>query len=326
MNKTSVLIIDDNNSGLRLDIFLSKNHPDISRASIQAQIKEGSTSVNGNIVRPSYILKAGDKVISGIHQTTIDQDYALSNYDMPLDILFEDSDLIVLNKPPGISVHTSQNEKEKTLVNALINYYPAISKVNDTSSTAKSIFRPGIVHRLDKETSGVMVVAKNIKTLEYLQQIIKNRQIKKQYLALCYGWPNSKTGKLINYLGRKNNNRKVFTEVGVIHGKLAISYYKIIQYFLTDDNKRFSLIEFDILTGRTHQIRSQSLLNGFPVLGDKYYFTKESKEISKRIGIERQALHSWKLSFIPPGESENKEYVAPLATDISTIISKHKPY
>lgn len=323
MNSTKTVTIDNTNSGNRLDIFVSEAFPNISRSSIQNQIKKGLITVNNEAVKPSYILKNGDTILCDFDFPATNQINVLSNYDIPLDIIYEDSDIIVLNKPAGISVHTSENEKEKTLVNALVNYYPEIAKVNTPSSIEKNIARPGIVHRLDKDTSGVMVVAKNLMAFEYLKQIIKTRQISKKYLALCYGWPDKKSGKLINYLGRKNNDRKVFTEVGVINGKMAISHYKVIQSFITDKKEHFSLIQFDILTGRTHQIRCQSLLHGFPILGDKYYFTKESKQLSVRLGAKRQALHSWKLSFkLLNGEGKN-EYEAPLSEDIASITSKH---
>jgi 23S rRNA pseudouridine1911/1915/1917 synthase len=166
MNSTKTVTIDNTNSGNRLDIFVSEAFPNISRSSIQNQIKKGLITVNNEAVKPSYILKNGDTILCDFDFPATNQINVLSNYDIPLDIIFEDSDIIVLNKPAGISVHTSENEKEKTLVNALVNYYPEIAKDKTPSSIEKNISRHGIVHRLDKYTTGDMDVSKKLKEIE----------------------------------------------------------------------------------------------------------------------------------------------------------------
>lgn len=324
MSNKKIFTIKPLSAGTRFDMYVSKQFTNVSRSVIQNHIKAGNILVNGHRARSSYMLKTNDAVTCAFDITTKEELKELSKFDFPLDIIFENSDLIVLNKPSGISVHTSENETEQTLVNALINYYPMISEAKASSENTK-INRPGIVHRLDKYTSGAMIVAKNKETLHYLYGIIKNRQIKKCYVALCFGWPEIKSGKLLNYLGRKNSNRKLFTEVGVLNGKMAISNYEVLNYYKTQNNRNLSLVRFDIITGRTHQIRAQSLINGFPIIGDKYYYTKESQLLSRQLGAKRQMLHSQQITFTLNGESASKTFCAPIAKDIQAIISKYSP-
>ena len=309
----------------RLDKYLQQNISSFSRTEIQNNIKAGNVLVNELVSKSSCRLKHGDtiKIISHVNNSSSIDLLAPAN--VPLDIIFEDENVIVINKNSGISVHPAHSSNQPSVVNALINHYPAISNVVLEKDNPTSLLRPGVVHRLDKDTSGTMIFAKNIKTLEYLMQCFKKRDVVKQYRAICYNWPNEDSGKLINYLGRKRSDRKFYSETGISNGKKAVSDFKVVSYFKSN-NRTLSLLNFRIFTGRTHQIRVQSLLMGNPVLGDKRYFTRESKMLSQSLSIKRQLLHSFRLSITLPGDKELTTYVSPLPDDMSTIVNslEHK--
>jgi 23S rRNA pseudouridine1911/1915/1917 synthase len=180
------------------------------------------------------------------------------------------------------------------------------------------------VHRLDKNTSGVIIAAKNAKTLYGLSKQIKDKAATKIYWAICWGWPKSDQGRLINFIGRDPKDRKKMAEVGPKKGREAISDYKVLRH-LTDDNENYySLIEFNIKTGRTHQIRVQSKLMGNPILGDEVYGNKISQELSRKLNIKRQLLHARYLSITIPSESKQRTFEASLPDDFKSICEKLK--
>lgn len=238
---------------------------------------------------------------------------------IPLDIVYEDRDIIVLNKQAGISVHPSINEPSETLVDALIVKYPEIKNVGDSPTiSGQGNFRPGIVHRLDKDTSGLLVVAKNQRTFEFLKKQWQEGQVVKKYLTLVWGHPKEK-GEIISELARspKDFRKRMVVNPGKnkkkeLKGKLAITEYKVVKKY-----KDFSLVEVSPKTGRTHQIRVHMASIGHPVAGDKIYGGKE-KNLK---GLTRHFLHAFYLSFaLPDGKKLALE--ADLPDDLKQFLAK----
>ncbi len=305
----------------RLDLFLLEIFPNHSRSSIQRQITNGNVKVNQKIAKPSIKLKVGDVVSYPDFSIDPSLKLPIEPLDIKLDIIFENKDVLIINKPAGIAVHPSKGNEHNTLVNALINYDNNISSVVLDPKSELSLSRPGIIHRLDKDTSGIMMVAKNINSFKYLSNQIKSRKIQKIYHAICFGWPKNQNDVLINYLGRSNNNRLLYTEVGINKGRESVSKYKVLDYFKNTHGDKFSYVEFDIKTGRTHQIRTQSLLMGNPVIGDKSYYNKQSLKFSKCIHAQRQMLHAYSLKVILPDHNAPSEFFAPLPDDFKSMLS-----
>ena len=235
---------------------------------------------------------------------------------IPLDVIYEDDDVIVVNKRPGISVHPSANEPSGTLANALIARYPELSGVGDPStSSGQENLRPGMVHRLDKDTSGILVVARNQKTFEFLKKEWQEGKVIKKYLALVWGRPKEK-GEIVSELARSPKDfwKRTVVKPGkkALAGKLAITEYKVVDKF-----KEYSLIEVYPKTGRTHQIRVHMASLGHPVAGDKTY--GQGKKIPE--GLGRQFLHAFYLSFsLPSGKKLALE--ADLPEDLSAVLTK----
>jgi len=306
--------------GIRLDQYLTNNQIVPSRSKAQKLIKSNNILLNDVAVKSSHILKNGD-VISIQFETISPLNTRVKDKKYVLDIIFEDENVIVLNKPFGLSVHPSETTNEYTLCDYLLDYYPPMSEAVMDYTNKTALIRPGIVHRLDKDTSGVMVVAKNLKSLRYLSDLFKSRSVKKEYFAVCYGWPSNQQGVLSNYLGRKKSDRKVFTEVGLSSGKYALSKYYVEQCFAKFHIGNYSLVKFIIYTGRTHQIRAQSLLMNHPVIGDKYYYTNQSKLLSKRLLVNRQLLHSFSLAIKLPDNDYTSVFKSTLPQDMECLLS-----
>jgi 23S rRNA pseudouridine1911/1915/1917 synthase len=305
--------------GERLDAFLATELSDYSRSYLANLIKSGKVLVNKKIEKPKYNLKSDD--IIEIDLVVRITDLALAAENIDLDIIYEDENILVLNKQAGIVVHPGAGNPSGTLVNALIAHFPKIKEAVFEKGNLLSESRPGLVHRLDKDTSGVILVAKNTRSLHSLAKQIQNRSVKKQYLALCYGWPANDSGALINYIGRDPKNRKMMAEIGQEHGREAISDYVVKKYFTDQFKNKLSLIQFKIQTGRTHQIRLQSKLMRHPVMGDVVYNSKESLEASKKLGITRQLLHAEKIVVHLLDQKNSKEFTAPIPEDFANIIS-----
>lgn len=313
------IIVDNNSNGIRLDQFLSSQFTDYSRNYFANLIKSGHVRVNGSAAKPSGKIKTNDKIdINFVEIEAID----LAPEKIPLEIIYEDQDVIVINKQAGLVVHPALSTKNGTLINALLAHFPQIKEAVYDKKSKVSLLRPGLVHRLDKDTSGAIIVAKNARSMHSLSRQIQNRTVKKIYWALCAGWPKKDNGELVNFLGRSEKNRKEFTEVGESKGKKAISQYRVLDYLLTKDKQKVSLIEFDIKTGRTHQIRSQAKLAGFPVIGDAAYFNKASKEISLKYLATRQLLHSKSLTITLPGENKPRTFEAEIPEDFKRFLSE----
>lgn len=314
------LTVDKSDHGIRLDQYLFQKNPDYSRSYFSHLIKTGLVVVNGLAKKSSYHIETGDKIEFNLIEKPALGPIEAEN--IPLDVIFENDDVVVVNKQAGLVVHPAAGNHHGTLVNALAYNFPKIKDAVREQGNELSKSRAGLVHRLDKDTSGVIIVAKNTRSLIFLSKQIKDRKAVKKYLALCAGWPKTDTGKLVNYLGRDSKNRKSYTEVGKEKGREAISNFQVVNYFETKSCKRITLIEFEIETGRTHQIRAQAKLAGFPVIGDTTYLSQESKLVSNSLGASRQMLHAKELKIALPDSLDKRNFEAPNPADFSQILDK----
>lgn len=296
---------------MRLDIYLKQKHPELSRSQIIKDIKNGLVLVNGQKVKPSYNIHLGDKI--SYEPKPKKNLMNLSPSDIPLQIIYEDQNILVINKPAGLSVHPSpERPREITLINALINYYPAIKKVGEDR------WRPGLVHRLDKDTSGVLVVAKNNPTFYELKYQFQNHLVKKTYLALVYGEVKESKGEIDLAIGRSKKyplKQTIFKKrTEERKAKPAITGYKVVKRY-----RGFTLLEVYPQTGRTHQIRVHLAAIGHPVVGDTKYGPKKPKI---KISLKRQFLHAFSITF----SLANKNYTfeADLSDDLKEILKSLK--
>lgn len=290
------IIINETDSGWRIDKFLSSFakamadkkeevffNEDITRGEIIRRINDGKILVSGKKIKPNYILKEGDKI--EISPIKIEKDL-VCNKEKRFKILYQDKNLIVVDKPAGIQVHPDQRKRNDTLVNGLLFEFPEIRTVGDDPS-----MRPGIVHRLDKDTSGIMVVARNQDAFDELKSRFKNREIEKKYWAIVYGILNEKKGIIEKPLARSSNYKKQVVASRKTKTKIrpAVTEYRVLEEF-----GNYSLVEASPKTGRTHQIRVHLASIGHPVVGDEKYILKR---IKKAPGAKRQLLHAKSLAF-----------------------------
>jgi len=310
-------IVYKNEIGERTDKFLAQEFSEFSRSYFERLILDNKVLVNGRKIKANQILKLDDEItIDFIAQV---QHKDPQGEDIALNIIFEDDNVMVINKPAGLVVHPAVGHSGNTLINALLNHFPKISEAVYDKENPISRLRPGLVHRLDKDTSGIMIVAKNERAMHSLSKQIQNRTVKKIYVGLCYGWPKNEEGTMQSFLGRHPKNRKKIAEISEEKGKEAITDYHVIDNY-THNKDKISLIEFDIKTGRTHQIRVQISNLGHPILGDNFYGNRLSEKLSTRLNISRQLLHAKKLTISLPGESKDQTFEAPLPDDISKVI------
>ncbi len=289
--------------GLRLDVYLASRLSSLSRTHIQKLIKAGHVSVNNMAADSSrYKIKLNDCIDVTIPPP---EDSIFEPEKIPLDIIYEDKHLIILNKSPGIVVHPASGRKSHTLVNALLYYSKHLSQIG-------GLQRPGIVHRLDKDTSGVMVVAKTDSVHVALSMQFQNREIVKKYYALVEGLFKQANGTIELPIGRSIRNRKKMA-VGMKRSRKAVTSYKVLKQF-----RDCTLLEIGLHTGRTHQIRVHMAYTHHPVIGDKTYYTKSKK--CKDLGINRQMLHAYMLGFIHPVTNKYLEFTAPLPYDMKRAI------
>ena len=272
------LIIDELTDNIRIDTYLADYMQDFSRSKIQSEIKKGSVLVNSKTVKPSYSVKEGDEIVFEIPETTI----KIEPENIPLDIVWEDENMLVVNKPSGMLTHPTTIETTGTLVNALL------FKYGENLSDVNGEFRRGILHRLDRNTSGMLMIAKNNKTHEYLVEKMKQGEMTKKYLAVVKGVIEEDEFTINKPIGRNPNQpRKMAIVEG---GKESISKVKVLERF-----KDATLIEVHLITGRTHQIRVHLSSIGHPVYNDTLYGFGKMK-----IKTEEQVLESYKLSFPHP--------------------------
>jgi 23S rRNA pseudouridine1911/1915/1917 synthase len=284
--------------GTRLDKFVSEKCPEISRTQAQKLVVEGHITVNGCAAKPSLKLDVGDKIDIFIPPTPPSP---LSPETIPLNILYEDDDLLVVDKPAGLTVHPAPGHPEHTLVNAILAHFPHLADISDS-------LRPGIVHRLDKDTSGVMLVAKNRAAQLNLINQFKSRAIVKAYLVLVNGRLTPERGIIEAAIGRHPGNRKRMAVV--TGGREARTQYRVIKYI--DD---YTLLEVTPETGRTHQIRVHLAAIGYPVLGDAVYGVKSPH-------LPRQFLHASRLGFKLPSTGEYVEFTSELPLDLAKALKE----
>ena len=289
----------------RADKYLAMCLPELSRSRLQSLIKSGYVRVDGRAISKSSEILSGNAVID-IRippQTTS----SLKPENIPLDIIFENDDMIVVNKAAGMVVHPSAGHDSGTLVHAALAHAPDMEGVGGET-------RPGVVHRLDKDTSGIILLAKNDRTLRWLQNQFSSRQVEKKYITLVDGKPPTPSGRVEASIGRDPHNRKLMAVVSPIKGRDAISEYRTLENF-----KKQTLLEIHPITGRTHQIRLHMKFLGCPVAGDKIY-----GQHKVTIPIPRHFLHAQRLTIKLLGEEETRTFEAALAPELQQIIIRLK--
>lgn len=291
-------LIENEGVGERLDIFLQHKFPSFSRSHIKNMIEKNCVFVNGKQVKSGYKLRENDKISVTIKAP---EKISTEEEDVPFDIVYEDDDVVVVNKPQGLVVHPCTSTKCGTLVNGLLHRVKNLSGIN-------GVLRPGIVHRLDKDTSGLLVVAKNDKAHIALQEQIKNKTCKRIYLAVLTGNLKEDSGEIVTKIARDKKDRKKMAVADV--GREAITNYRVLERF-----KDACLVEFSLKTGRTHQIRVHAKYLNHPVVGDKVY----GKEVK---GLNGQLLHAYKLSFIHPTTGKEVSFTAPLPDYFENYLQK----
>ena len=320
MNKIINLIVDKNNQNKRVDIFLSKYEEKISRTKIKNLIEKGYLEINNlKVLEPSKKVSIKDKIKLEVPEL---KKLEIKPYKYKLDIIYQDNDIMVINKPTGLVVHPGAGNFDNTLVNALINY----DKKNLSSINGE--LRPGIVHRLDKDTSGVIIVAKNNFAHTHLSEQFNEHSIDRKYIALVWGKLRPRKGVIKTFITRSSKNRQLM-DVSQTKGKLAITNYKTVEIYENDRVPTLSLVEYKLKTGRTHQIRVHMKFKGNPILGDKSYKKKLKKlkdvdpELDKIIKkIDRQCLHAKLLGFLHPVKNERLFFESKLPSDLDKIVKK----
>jgi 23S rRNA pseudouridine1911/1915/1917 synthase len=318
MNKTIEFLVNRIDSGKRLDVFLSKEIKSLTRSYIKKLIEKNKVSLNKiQNISPATKVKINDKIIITFDAVN---DIKLIPSKIKLDIVYEDNDLLIIDKPKGMVVHPGAGNYENTLVNALIYKYKSnLSDVNGNS-------RPGIVHRIDKETSGLLVVAKNNLSHSNLGKQFSDHSIKRKYQCLAWGVIRPLNGRIETLISRNKNNRQLMT-VTDVNGKKAITNYKTIKVFNIKDIPKISLIECELETGRTHQIRVHLKYKGTSLLGDKQYGKKniKFKKINKNFfnslsQLNGQALHAQTLEFIHPTKKKWISFKSKLPKDFKKTL------
>ena len=285
----------------RLDVFLTACLPEFSRSRIQGLIRNGSVCVGGEpVTKTGRDLEAGDRVEIRI-PAPVPSGLVAEN--IHLDIIFENDDLLVVNKPAGMVVHPSPGHDRGTLVHAILGHVPGLEGIGGEE-------RPGIVHRLDKETSGLIVVAKNEQAHRWLQDQFRNRSVEKIYLALVDGKPPTPSGRVEAPIGRNSTHRKLMSVVQPEKGRVAVSEYRTLESF-----PDHTLLEVHPLTGRTHQIRVHMAFLGCPITGDTIYGKKKPS-----IDLDRHFLHAYKLKIILPGEQQPRVFEAGLPEQLDSVL------
>lgn len=312
MKKSDQFIVRTDDAGLRLDVFVSKMMPQITRSHAKKLVDDGHVLVNGLPKKTSYLLKAGEKIsVEEVAPGKLD----LEAQELPLDILYEDGDVVVVNKAAGMVVHPGAGVSKGTLVNALLAHCKDLSGIG-------GVERPGIVHRLDKGTSGVIIVAKNDRSHQSLSKQFKDRTVEKHYLALAYGRLPAEHGIIDAPIGRHGSHRqKMSTKTN--RGRASVTEWKVVERF----GNHFTLLDINLHTGRTHQIRVHLSSIGHALVGDVLY---GGKKVAKRVTddklqgiislIERPMLHSASIAFDLPGSNKRVVLKAPLPDDINNLI------
>lgn len=285
----------------RLDYYLSLEMNELSRSYAQKLIKDKFVTVNGQYKKQSYLVNEGDIIEIFLPEK---EELKLEKENIPLDIIFEDSDIAVINKPQGLVVHPAPGNYSGTLVNALLYHIDNLSSIN-------GIIRPGIIHRIDKDTSGLLIIAKNDYSHKILSNDLKTHEINREYIALCHGRLTQSNGTINMPIGRDLRDRKKMA-VTQVNSKNAITYFTVLKNF-----ENYSLLKLKLETGRTHQIRVHLSHINHPIVGDPIY-SKNSNEF----GINKQMLHAFKIKFNHPRSKEIMTFYAPFPNEFKNIIKK----
>jgi len=310
--------VKNKEKNLRIDILLSNQDNKLSRSRVKSLILENKLKINNIIINdPSKKIKLNDEIYFEISEP---EKETLEPFKYPLDIVHEDKDLIVINKSAGISMHPGPGNYDNTIVNALINYD------NKNLSNIGNELRPGIVHRIDKDTSGLIVIAKNNISHENLSKQFSDHSITRVYQALVWGKIRPQNGKIETFITRSSRNRQMM-EVSSKKGKKAVTNYKTLEIFEDEKIPTFSLVECKLETGRTHQIRVHLSYKGNNILGDKKYKKKFKKFVGidseledSIIGLNRQFLHAKTIGFIHPKKNKQMIFNSILPNELEIIL------
>ncbi len=304
-------------AGIRLDCLVAAELDHCSRSFATTLIRQGCIAVDGSVKKPGYPVKAGETVSGEIPQP---ENLSFLPEAIPLNILYEDAELLVVNKAPGMVVHPAPGHLGGTLANALMHHCPDLTGISGG-------LRPGIVHRLDKDTSGALVVAKNSRSMHHLAAQFKSREVRKLYLALVFGVPAADAGAVDLPIGRHPVDRKKMS-VNTHTPRSALTHWRMVERFTGA-----CLLELDIRTGRTHQIRVHCNAMGHPVIGDPVYgkhgekkrLAAESVEMGRAVmELSRQMLHAWQLSFVHPVTAKKMSLEAPMPADMDHLIHRFR--
>ena len=294
-------IVKEDEAGKRLDAYVSSKNEEITRTSAQRLIEEKHILVNGKLQKVAYKISIGDEIsIEEVEAKEIE----LKAQDIPIEIIYEDKDIVVVNKPKGMVVHPANGNPDGTLVNAIM------AKCGETLSGIGGEIRPGIVHRLDKDTSGLLIIAKNDVAHVKLSEQLKNHEIKKTYIALVRGVVKENEATINMPIGRSTSDRKKMAVTK--NGKNAVTHIKVLKRY-----EKYTLLQINIETGRTHQIRVHLSHIGYPIIGDYIYSNGKNE-----FGIVGQCLHAQKLEFKHPITNKEMKIEAPLPQYFSDIINK----
>tara|TARA_B100000029_G_C17480439_1_gene925345 strand:+ start:43 stop:1023 length:981 start_codon:yes stop_codon:yes gene_type:complete len=318
MNKTITFLAKETDINVRLDKFLNNNLKNYTRSQIKKIIiSKGVNIKNKTVILPSYRIKFDDHIEITISEIKSED---IKPKKIKIDIIYEDKEIIIVDKPSGLTVHPGAGNKENTLVNGLMYIY------KKNLSNLSGPFRPGIVHRIDKETSGLLVVAKNNTAHAKLSEQFSNHSIKRKYIALVWGVIRPLKGKIVTLLSRSKKNRQLMS-VNMTSGKNAITNYKTIKVFNYKQIPKISLVECNLETGRTHQIRVHFSHVGNPLLGDKKYgkkklqFKKIDKDFHKILtNFDRQALHAKSLGILHPTKNKIINFESKLPQDLKKML------
>lgn len=283
----------------RLDVFLSEKL-DKTRSAVKKLVDDGEITVGGNKVKAGRVLKIGEEIFVSIPDP-VKLDLEAEN--IPLDIIYQDKDIAIINKPQGMTVHAGNGTHGSTLVNALLYHLDSLSGIN-------GVIRPGIVHRIDKDTSGLLVVAKNDAAHLSLSEQIKNKTCHRIYLALLEGTVKQNDGVIDTFIGRSDKNRTMMAVKD--SGRRAVTHFKVLKRY-----KEFTFAEFKLETGRTHQIRVHCKYIGHPIVGDPVYGYEKQK-----FKLNGQLLHAWKLELTHPSTGERMSFEAPLPDYFQAVLQK----
>jgi 23S rRNA pseudouridine1911/1915/1917 synthase len=317
MKKIINLLVGTQDDILRVDQFINKYEKDLSRSKIKNLILKKNLSINNKLNDdPSKKTKINDKISLIIPEP---EEVNLKPFEYKIEIIYEDNDLLVLNKKADISMHPGAGNKDRTLVNALINYKKKLSNINGE-------LRPGIVHRIDKHTSGLVVIAKNNFTHENLSNQFSEHSIERKYQTLVWGKLRPSNGRIETLITRSSKNRQLMS-VSLSKGKNSITNYKTLEIFEKETVPTFSLIECKLETGRTHQIRVHMSYKGNNIVGDQKYKKKFkkikniNKDLEKKIiNLDRQFLHAISLGFTHPTKNKRMNFKSKLPNDLENIL------